>query len=240
MHTQKKKLIPSQSANKIHKKILEILKKTVGMNISSPLHHDFKKAYNQFLNLFHQYQREVLIHNKFKKISCTNGCSYCCYHWVEDVNSFEGEIISSYIKHHFPEKIDHIIHVFKNDERELNILNEIVEKKLYEQQLNREITDIDSIDLLLASYYQLKRPCALLTDKKACSIYSVRPLTCRIYVSFSSPKRCRPEHIISNNIPTYLLDIEESANKILDTLHIKFNRYNKTGLRSLLIDYLTE
>ena len=221
----KKKLLLSQSAKNIHKKLFEILIKIVEMNIPSPLHHDFKNNYNQFLTLFHQYQQEVVLYNKLKKTSCTNGCSYCCYHWVEDVNSFEAEIISSYIKHHFPEKIDDIIYKFKNDEKELYILNEIVEQKLYEQQLNNEISDIDSTDLLLASYYQLKRPCALLTEKQTCSIYSVRPLTCRIYVSFSKPKHCRPEYINSNNIPTYLLDVEEEANKILDTLHIKYNRY---------------
>lgn len=239
MH-KKENLKPSESAKIIHKKILETLTKIVEMNIPSPLHNDFKNAYNEFLTLFHQYQQDVIIHNGLKKTSCTNGCSYCCYHWVEDVNSFEAEIISSYIKHYFPDKIKDIIHVFKNDEKELYILNEIVEQKLYENQYNNEIADIDSTDLLLASYYQLKRPCALLTDKQTCGIYSVRPLTCRIYISFSNPEHCRPEYINSHNIPTYLLDIEEDANNILDTLHAKYNRYNKSGLRSLLIDYLSE
>jgi hypothetical protein len=43
-----------------------------------------------------------------------------------------------------------------------------------------------------------------------------------------------------STIPTYLLDFEEDASSILDDLHERYDRYNKSGLRTLLIDYLQE
>ncbi|MGD9202111.1 MAG: YkgJ family cysteine cluster protein [Chitinispirillia bacterium] len=235
----KKKLLLSQSAKKIHRKLLGKLRKIVEMNIPSPLYCEFINNYNQFLTLYHEYQQEVIFFNKLKKARCKSGCSVCCYHWVEGVNSFEVEIISSFIKHHFKEKIDDIIYKFKDDEKELNILKEIVEQKLNEKQLNTKKSDIDFTEILLTGYYQLKRPCALLTEKKTCGIYSVRPLSCRMYMSFSVKKHCKPEYI-NSNYDIYTIHVDDEVYTILDTIHKKYKRYNNSGLRSLLIDYLTE
>ena len=95
-----------------------------------------------------------------------------------------------------------------------------MEQKLIENRVNKEVSDLDTTDLLLASYYQLERPCALLSDNGICSIYEIRPLTCRIYISFSDPHSCSAECINESNIPTYLLDLEESASKLLDMIVI--------------------
>ena len=240
MHTFLKKNLPvPTSAKKIHKGIVQSLQNLINGNLPSPLHPDFISAYEEILNQFYQFQNEV-VRNYHKKVSCKKGCTYCCLHWVEDVYSFEAEIIADYTKKNFPKRVDTIINKFQEDEEELVKLNDIMEQKLVENQEDKEIADIDTTDLLLASFYQIKRPCAFLTDDKTCLIYKVRPLTCRIYVSFSAPEFCRPECINVSTIPTYLLDFEEDASSILDDLHERYNRYNKSGLRTLLIDYLQE
>ena len=240
MHTFIKKSLPiPEPAKEIHNTIVITLENLIGLSLSSPLHPDFISAYDKILNLFHQYQNEV-IKDYSKKVTCKKGCTFCCCHWVEDVNSFEAEIIADYIKKHFPERIHSIIKICREDEKELIKLNDIMEQKLIENRMNKEVSDIDSTDLLLASYYQLERPCALLSDSGMCTIYEIRPLTCRIYISFSEPHLCSAEYINKSNIPTYLLDLEESASKLLDTLHERYNRYSKSGLQALLIDYLQE
>ena len=240
MHTfHKKNLTLPQSAKAIHEEIVTSLENLIKRNIPSPLHPDFRIVYDEILIRFSQYQHEV-VKNYGKMVTCKKGCTYCCSHWVEDVYSFEAEIIASYIKEHFSERVNAIITKFREDEKELIKLNDIMEQKLIENRMNKEISDIDSTDLLLASYYQLRRPCALLMDEGRCSIYGTRPLTCRIYISFSDPRSCRAEYINESNIPTYLLDVEESASKLLDTLHERYDRYSKSGLQALLIDYLQE
>jgi Fe-S-cluster containining protein len=80
----------------------------------------------------------------------------------------------------------------------------------------------------------------LLGDDGTCCVYPVHPLTCRIYVSFSEPHRCDPDYINEDAVPTALLDLEEQANRILDSLHFRYRRFgDDTGLRSLLASYLS-
>ena len=234
----KKKLPVPPPASVIHKDIVLLLKKLISLHCVSPLCSDFIAVYQKTLEQFARYQ-QVIIDNYGKRSTCKKGCSHCCHHWVEDVYSFEAEIIADYIKKHFPEKVGAIIKQFKEDEQEIARLNDIVEQKLAEHRANKEVAGIDPGDLVLASFYQLQRPCALLSPDGSCTIYTVRPLTCRIYISFSDASRCRAEYINEKDIPTYLLDLEEDASKLLDTLHDIYNRYNKSGLQVLLIDYLS-
>lgn len=240
MHTFLKKNLPiPASAKTIHRDIVKSLNTLNERNLPSPLHPDFISIYKNLLLKFNRYQGEVIRHYG-KKVSCERCCTYCCFHWVEDVYSFEAEIIADYTKKNFPERVGAIVKKFQEDEEELVRLNDIMEQKLIENREDKEIADIDTTDLLLASFYQLKRECAFLLNDRTCLVYKVRPLTCRIYVSFSDPKFCSPEYINVSTIPTYLLDFEEKASRILDNLHERYNRYNKSGLRSLLIDYLQE
>ena len=236
-HFPQKNLVIPASAHTVHKKILLLLQHLLSLNVSSPLDEEFRRKYDEFLFLFHQFQNKVLTEYA-KKVTCKRGCYYCCYHWVEDVYSFEGELIAEYIRAHFPEKIEVIIMKCNEDEEHLTHLHTVMEQKLIEHQSDKEVPDIDETDLLLASFYHLALPCVFLSDDKTCSIYAVRPLTCRMYMSFSDPELCKPEHINASEIPTYLLDLEEDANKLLDALHEKFDHYNKSSLRSLICDYL--
>ncbi len=238
MHALHKENLPvPASARAIHRKIESLLKDLLAADIPSPLHTDFGVRFSVFLSLFHRYQNEVL--DKYsKQTTCRKGCCYCCNHWVEDVYSFEATRIADYIKTHFPERISSIIDRCIEDEKHIIRLHNIMDSKLHEYRSDSEIVDIDETDLLLASYYQLKRPCPLLNDNGTCSIYPARPLTCRVYFSFSDPQLCRPEYINTEEIPTYLLDLEEEANLLLDSLHEKYRRNEKSGLRALLIDFL--
>jgi hypothetical protein len=62
-----------------------------------------------------------------------------------------------------------------------------------------------------------------------------------MYVSFSAPEQCDPAYIDNENIPTYLFDLEEGADSIIDRLHFRFLKFeNDTGLRSLLAKYLRQ
>jgi len=239
MHKFHKKNLPiPSSAQTVHKKIESVLKQLLALEASIPLHADFRSKYDEFLVLFHQFQDEVLEAYP-KETTCKKGCFYCCCPWVEDVYSFEAEIIADYIKKQFPEKIESFIERCVEDEKHLMHLNEIMEQKLVENQSKEDVSDIDQTDLLLASFYQLKRPCPLLLEDNTCCIYEIRPLTCRIYMSFSDPQNCNPLYINESDVRTYLLDVEECASELLDTIHEKYKRFDKTGLRAALIDYLT-
>lgn len=213
------------------------LKALLDYNEKSCLSENFKNKFSDILKQFSEYQREVLHFSNLKKC-CKKGCSYCCFHWVEDVNSFEMEIIADHIKRKMPEKIEKIIKTCKADIEKMERLDEIVDNKLSKLSEN-EISLIDPVDLLLTAFYQLKRRCPLLSPDGTCMVYNIRPITCRIYMNFFNPMLCKPDYINKEEVTTYLLDLDEKSNSLLDQLHFRYLRFSDdTGLRSLLVKYL--
>ena len=236
----KERLPVPPGAKKIHERIHDLLSSLSRSNVRSCLEPEFKQPWNDTLCLVDHYQQEIAS-AAHVTMSCGTGCTACCCHWVEDVNSFEAEIIADYIKGRFPDRVSGIAAQCRNDDRRLRSLNEIVETKINALNPRGSNNALDPVDVLLASFYQLRQPCPLLDEKDGtCIAYPVRPLTCRMYISFSDPSRCNPEYINADDIPTYLFDLEEEADRIIDTLHFKFLKFeNDTGLRSLLLKYLS-
>jgi Fe-S-cluster containining protein len=223
-----------EEATGIHKQIVAKLTCLEKSNFSSCLDPRFRAIFNDVLKLFERYQKLVLEHSKII-CTCNKGCCSCCFHWVEDVNSFEAEIIADFIRVNMPDRIPHIINSCIEDQAELERLYVLVQKRLAREQDEA----IDEIDLLLSVFYQARRLCPLCDTDGLCMVYQVRPLTCRVYMSFSDPGHCDPSYINDEYIPTYLLNLEETANDILDRLHFKYQKFRgDTGLRSLLIKYL--
>ncbi|NLW33809.1 MAG: hypothetical protein GXY77_20360 [Fibrobacter sp.] len=227
----------SKKASLILSEIAEKLEALLYADEVSCLTRNFRKCIAEIMVRFSEYQNEVLRYSKLKK-SCKKGCSYCCCHWVEDVNSFEMDIIADYIKTNIPEKIEEIIRSCKADIQELERVDEIVNIKLSKLSGNEKV-GIDQVDLLLSVFYQLERKCPLLASDGSCMIYDIRPITCRIYMNFSDPFLCKPGYINKDNVVTCLLDLNEKSNNLLDQLHFKYLRFRgDTGLRSLLVKYL--
>jgi Fe-S-cluster containining protein len=225
------------AANKTHAEIYRLLTSLEAGDVRSCLEPEFKKRWAAILRLIDRYQKETAVASHMA-ISCAKGCAACCRHWVEDVNSFEAEIMAEYLKEHHPKKVSRIVRQCGKDEKTLRDLNEIVEKKLAASRNDPSAAALDPVDLLLASFYRLRKPCPLL-DNGRCLAYAVRPLTCRMYVSFSAPERCDPDYIDEGDTPTYLFDLEEAANGVIDRLHFRFLKFkNVTGLRPLIAGYL--
>jgi Fe-S-cluster containining protein len=226
-------------AKKTHEAILRQLLALSAGNTPSCLTPEFKQNWGEVLALTDRYQREIAAASPMT-MSCSRGCAACCRHWVEDVNSFEAEIIAEYVKVNCPGKTAAIMDACRYNEKRLGSLNALVEAKLAALgQARGDAAGIDPVDLLLASYYRLRLACPLL-EAGACLAYPVRPLTCRMYVSFSLPSRCAPDSINTGDVPTYLFDLEDAADAIIDKLHFKFMRFqNDTGLQSLLPKYLS-
>ncbi|NLD91168.1 MAG: YkgJ family cysteine cluster protein [Fibrobacter sp.] len=234
---QKELLRIPPEARAVHNGIVRALESMENGNAQSCLADDFKLSYFRVFELFEQYQQMVIQHNNYK-VSCKRGCAYCCNHWVEDVNSFEAAIIAEYLRKYFPDSIEKIVAQCIEDEAILNNIEKLTIDRMSDID---DTGTIDYIDLVLSVFYQMNRTCPLLSENGACSIYKVRPLTCRIYMSFSENALCAPEYQETDDIPTYLLNLDENASEILDRLHFRYQRFpEETGLRSMLVKYLTE
>ena len=102
------------------------------------------------------------------QIDCRRGCSWCCYQQVL-VNPAEMLLITDYIGRNF------------NDKMKKAILQRAIEK-------DEKVKSLPAEEAL-----QQKIPCPLLLDG-TCSIYPVRPMACRIYLSSSLDSCLREFH----------------------------------------------
>lgn len=229
-------------ARRAHDDVVAVLRRMHETAGDSCMTTEFRRLYHRFLDLLNTFQQLVLI-DEGRRVSCREGCAYCCCHYVEDVNSFEAQIIAAYVLEHYSQQVVDIRAQCEKDVTAISRLDEITGAVVDDNAdaIARERAQFDRVDLLLAGFYQLRRPCPLLDSRGRCLVYPVRPITCRIYVSFSDPQRCRPEHIQEGDAPTALLDLEEEANSLLDDLHFRFDRHGgDTGLRSLLLACLRD
>src|SRR5512133_1351965 len=157
---QKELLRIPDEARAVHNQIVHVLESMENGNAQSCLADDFKLSYFRVFELFEQYQQLVIQHNKYK-VSCKRGCAYCCNHWVEDVNSFEAEIIAEYLKKYFPDSIEKIVSQCKEDEAVLNNIEKLTIDKMSGAG---DTGAIDYIDLVLSVFYQMNRTCPLLSE----------------------------------------------------------------------------
>jgi Fe-S-cluster containining protein len=195
----------------------------------------FRRDYERILELFGKYQNEVLLANTYR-VSCAKGCGVCCYHWAEDVYSFEVKGIVDYLKKNHPDRLKAISARLKKDVDWMHKLTTAVRTASAARR-----GDVDPYDIALSAFYQLKRPCPLLGKDGACGIYPLRPLTCRIYVSFSDKRQCLPQNIQSNKTMTYLLDLEKDVMELFDMLHFMYDECDgDVGLRSMLLKLLSK
>jgi Fe-S-cluster containining protein len=235
--SRRKQIDVPEAARTIQRTLIEQLGPLLTCGAESCLDESFRRPWENILSLLEGYQGAIIMASGMTA-SCGKGCAVCCCHWVEDVYSFEAEIIVDYLKKNHGGSIPSIVEKCRSAIGRFERLREIVEQKLstVKSTLKQEI---DGTELLLASFYQLKSECPLL-DNGGCMIYRVRPLTCRMYVSFSDPARCTPESINEGKTPTYLFDPEEEVDHLIGQLHVRFMKFQgDTGLRSLLLKYLS-
>lgn len=216
--------------------IEDILVDLVNRADLSPSDDEFYYKYRRILDIYDHFQNEVIDASGISTV-CSAGCSSCCCHWVEDVNSFEAYIIGRYLNENSPDMIDSVIMLFREDAEVLNSLRDIVDGKSAEYtSVSDEITD--QYDLLLACFYQLERPCALLDDNGCCSVYPVRPFTCRDYMNIRDKTACLPDRIIEGEPATLILYLSDFISQQLEILHRRFDDgSDDMSLRSLLVRF---
>ena len=230
--------IMSESARILLRSIEDILADLVNRKDLMPYDEEFFQTWRRVLDLYDRFQDEVMRASGIT-IVCGPGCSTCCFHWVEDVNSFEAMIISRYLMNHFPGSTGTVIESFKNDHAAVDSLKNLVDEKIAEYSAAGDDLP-DHYELLLSCFYQLERPCALLDVKGRCMIYPVRPLTCRNYLNLRDRNVCLPDLINTEEPATFILDISETATARIEILHRRFERGNDTSLRRQMLILLEE
>jgi len=222
----------------LYAKIVAELKGMLAANAASPLDPTFATSYNTVLNLFGTYQQEIIAGSDYR-VTCRKNCALCCYHWVADVYSFEAAIIAEHIKDCMPQKISALCATLREDAGLLQTLDDMLDERVLKSASPHTLEALDRDDMLLEGFYQLRRPCPLLDADDACSIYTLRPMSCRAYLSFSDPLLCDPDTIYYQEVRTCLCTLEQEADELLEELHTRYDHCDlDTSLRTLLPYYL--
>ena len=240
-HAGYKPLLPiPPSAQKIHAEIIGILRRLLDANYPDCDTVQFRDSYREALKLYDDYQRESVAASG-DTLACREGCWICCCHYAEDVYSFEAELIASHVKKlpaetrmRIEESCEAAVYKFER-------LKDIVREKLSLDEYRSFSEEADPDEILLNSYYQLRNRCPFLDQSNRCAIYRIRPLTCRAYINLGDPSVCPPEMINETDTVTYILDLDDEANELLDELHFRYEKYPRdTALCSLVLKYLSE
>jgi Fe-S-cluster containining protein len=228
------------SAEKIHAGIIDILRGLLDADYPDSDNEAFRQSYQKAMKLYDDYQRESVAASG-DKLACREGCWICCCHYAEDVYSFEAEMIASHVRK-LP--AEHRARIEESCERAVyrfEGLKIILREKLSMDEIKLLSEESDPDEVLLNSYYRIRNRCPFLDDANRCAIYDIRPLTCRAYINLGDPSVCPPEMINEVDTVTYILDLDDEANEMLDKLHIRYEKYpGDTALCSLVLKYLSE
>lgn len=240
-NTAQKPLLPiPPAAEKIHADIIKILREILDAHYPDCDNEDFRRSYLDAMMLYDEYQREAVAASG-DTLACRAGCWICCCHYAEDVYSFEAAIIASRVKQLPAAARARIEESCEKAVYRIERLKKIVLEKLSLDEYKSLSGESDPDEILLNSYYQLRNRCPFLDETDGCAIYQIRPLTCRAYINLGDPSVCPPEMINEADTVTYILDLDDEANDLLDELHFRYEKYPEdTALCSLVLKYLSE
>jgi Fe-S-cluster containining protein len=120
---------------------------------------------------------------------CQRGCPWCCYQSVEILN-WEEPLITKYIEENIIEEKKEGIR--KNLENWFDFFDRVTKDKA-------ELTMHDAFDIINKQQAKERIPCPFLTNKK-CSIYKVRPLSCRCHIAIDNSEKCIENPLLDSTI----------------------------------------
>ena len=156
------------------------------------------------VRLITDFDRKVRFDPKVTKgaITCQPGCAWCCHHPVA-ISIFEGISIYRWLTDHGKWSLKLKEQLQQSAEQQFELTYEVLLKALI--------------------------PCPLLGADNKCTVYSARPLICRVYYATSDPHYCHPHRISPTH--TKLLP----RDKVLD----EFSREQEALLRKHKLQLIT-
>ena len=126
-----------------------------------------------------------------ESISCRQGCTHCCYHYVA-VSLAQGILIADYL---YKRKalLKQFIDNYETWRKDGEAISDSIDRIRIQALMSSVPTDQIMADTrsLSKQYLDSNIACPFLADDK-CSIYEVRPMACSSHHSISPPDYCAP------------------------------------------------
>jgi len=168
---------------------------------------EFTRQYRQVLeHIFEEIRAETrpVFNSSEEGITCRKGCTHCCEHFVS-IPVSHAVLITDYL-YSSEKALSVFLCGYENWLRglETKLQASAIFSRL-EEYTSRSAAVKSYSQELLSEYHALAIPCPFL-DKRACSIYPVRPICCATYFSVSPPEYCRSD----SDTPATILEIAPS------------------------------
>lgn len=167
------------------------------------------KGTEMLKDLYEKIDRGIKPFEKYA--SCKKGCGSCCSLYLE-CTPVEAELIRRYI-------------ISTRSTEEIEKLNKLVKEKgrvLNPPKNSHTLTEEEKRAQWL-SYAEKNEKCIFLNEENACSIYEVRPLSCRKFIVFSDSEKCS----VAEEIVTPNLAPANIGRLSIDYLSLAITRYSK-------------
>lgn len=157
----------------------------------------FVKEYHEAYALY----LKAVLPQQPRPIQCRAACGNCCHHYPMSVAPFE------------------LIYLYKNL-RERDDLISIMEacqvrssmfKTLCDNRRGEAPSEEEAEDMALHDYFAQWKSCPFSDPKGDCTVYPLRPVSCRMYFSETDPRFCTPEHLQTPNNESYIVYLPDSA-----------------------------
>ncbi len=151
-------------------RVKELLEQLLDKETKKPLNISLENGLSLLKDVYLTFDDAI---DEFKKYSpCDKGCWHCCCTIIETA-VIEAENIRRYVNENF-------------DENKVKKLSENIKSILKFQPSSLQMSN----ERLKMDYLKQSIPCPFLDSDNACSIYPVRPITCRKHIVFSSKDLC--------------------------------------------------
>lgn len=146
-------------------------------------------SYQQLLQVV---SNEIIVMEEMVDLqpTCQMGCAFCCYFPIV-INEMEAKMMKAAMNQ-FPEERKHALQKHFDSYY-----------KTYKEQLSELDTVEDVNDDFKYSYKKKMLPCVMLdTEENKCLAYEIRPMPCRTYVNYITPKVCE-ENVMPKETISY-------------------------------------
>ena len=176
-----------------------------------PLIREFTKEYHR---LFSEYLDAVLPQQP-RPIQCRPACGNCCHHYPMSVEPFELLTLYGDLRGR-----NDLLDIMEACQVRSSLFSRMFESRRTEAE-NGEIADgegqgsqmdLDDYaeDKALHDYFAAWKPCPFSDKAGDCTVYPLRPVSCRMYFSETDPKFCTPEHLQTPENDSYIVYLPDS------------------------------
>jgi len=176
----------------------------------------------EFHARYQAWQNEALKQHQ-EPILCAKGCSNCCQHYPMSIEPFEAILLYAQLR----QRPD-FTRILEECWRRVQAFGRLKE------QVGGELND-EQEDAVLQSYFSLGLRCPLLNEAGDCSVHSLRPVTCRMYFSYSDPRFCSPEHLLLPENRSFHICLPDTIEEDIGEIN---TLYDPFGLDEALYDSL--